>query len=92
NIKPSYIVNNGYICRQMCLYGNVISEKSYWDVKQDLKSCKLVQVLPNYRVTLNKKDNPDNMISLLYPSDQYQTYRIRMLSKFKEHSFSKYKS
>ncbi|MBD5784465.1 LysR substrate-binding domain-containing protein, partial [Francisella tularensis] len=49
NIMPSYIVNNGDISRQMCLNGNGISEKSYWDVKQDLKSGKLVQVLPNYR-------------------------------------------
>ncbi|MDE4957348.1 LysR family transcriptional regulator, partial [Francisella tularensis subsp. holarctica] len=69
NIKPSYRVNNGYISRQMCLNGNGLSEKSYWDVKQDLKSGKLVQVLPNYIVTINKKDNPDNMISLLYPYD-----------------------
>ncbi|MDE4944898.1 LysR family transcriptional regulator, partial [Francisella tularensis subsp. holarctica] len=69
NIKPSYIDNNGYISRQMCLNGNGISEKSFWDVKQDLKSGKLVQVLPIYRLTLNKKYKPDIMISLLYPSD-----------------------
>jgi len=54
DIKPSYIVNNSYISRQMCINGNGISEKSYWDVKQDLESGTLVQVLPKYRVTLNK--------------------------------------
>ncbi|MDE4969645.1 LysR family transcriptional regulator, partial [Francisella tularensis subsp. holarctica] len=35
---------------------------------------------------------PDNMISLLYPSDQFQPYRIRMLCKFIVDSFSKFKS
>lgn len=62
DIKPSYIVNNGYISRQMCINGNGISEKSYWDVKQDLESETLVQVLPKYRVTLNKNDKPENII------------------------------
>ncbi|MDE4990541.1 LysR family transcriptional regulator, partial [Francisella tularensis subsp. holarctica] len=46
----------------------------------------------NYRVTLNNMDKPDNMISLIYPSDQFQPYRIRMLSKFIVDIFSKFKS
>ncbi|WP_432773545.1 LysR substrate-binding domain-containing protein [Francisella salimarina] len=92
NIKPSYIVNNGYISRQMCINGNGISEKSYWDVKQNLESGTLVQVLPKYRVTLNKNDKPENMISIVHPSKQFQPYRIRMLSEFIVNSFSKLKS
>ncbi|MDE4957668.1 LysR family transcriptional regulator, partial [Francisella tularensis subsp. holarctica] len=38
NIKPSYIVNKGYIRRNICLNVNVIIEQSDWDVQKDLKS------------------------------------------------------
>ena len=72
---------------------NGISEKSYWDVKQDLESGTLVQILPNYRVTLNKNDKPENMISIVYPSKLFQPYRVvRVLSEFIVNSFSKLKS
>ncbi|QIW09762.1 LysR family transcriptional regulator [Francisella sp. LA112445] len=89
NLNPSCIVNNGYISRKMCLRGYGVASKSYWDIKKDLDSGELVQILPNYKVTLNANDKPDNVISLIYPFKQFQPYRVRMLNEFIINSFPK---
>lgn len=89
NLNPSCIVNNGYISRKMCLRGYGIASKSYWDIKKDLDSGELVQILPDYKVTLNANDKPDNVISLIYPYKQFQPYRVRMLNEFIINNFPK---
>lgn len=71
----------------MCLEGFGIAEKSYWDIKDDLASGKIVQILPKYKVLFDPKDKPDNRISLVYPSRNYQPYRVRMLSDFIKNQF-----
>ncbi|AXA33719.1 LysR family transcriptional regulator [Francisella adeliensis] len=87
NINAAYIVNNGYIIRKMCLEGFGVAEKSYWDIKDDLASGRIVQILPKYKVLFDPKDKPDNRISLVYPSRNYQPYRVRMLSDFIKNEF-----
>ncbi|MED7819451.1 MULTISPECIES: LysR family transcriptional regulator [unclassified Francisella] len=89
NLNPSCIVNNGYISRKMCLRGYGIASKSYWDIKKDLDSGELIQILPDYKVTLNANDKPDNVISLIYPYKQFQPYRVRMLNEFIINNFPK---
>ena len=86
-INPAYIVNNGYITRKMCLEGFGVAEKSYWDIKDNLDSGELVRILPDYKVIFDPKDKPDSRISLVYPSKDYQPYRVRVLNEFIKKKF-----
>lgn len=92
NINPSCIVNNGYISRKMCIGGYGVASKSLLDVKKDFELGKLIHILPDYKVILSPNDKPENMISILYPSKQFQAYRIRMLNQFIIDNFPKLKS
>ncbi len=89
NIYAAYIVNNSYITRKMCIEGFGIAEKSYWDIKDDIASGKLIQILPKYKVLFDPKDKPTNRISLIYQSRNYQPYRVRMISDFITNNFSR---
>jgi len=48
-VTGSLSTNNGEIARQWCLDGRGILLRSMWDIKDDLQSERLVQVLDEYR-------------------------------------------
>ena len=48
-VAGSLSTNNGEIARQWCLDGRGILLRSMWDIKEDLQSQRLAQVLGEYR-------------------------------------------
>lgn len=66
------ITNNGLLVRQWCLQGEGLCFKSVWDVQQDLKQGRLVQVLAHYPATASR-------LQIVYPNGGHQPQRIRAL-------------
>ncbi len=47
-VNGNRIANDGSLVRQWCLQGHGIALKSYWDVKEDLASARLIALMPAY--------------------------------------------
>jgi len=69
------IANDGELIRQWCLQGHGIALKSIWDVKQDLATGALVEVL-------NPFSPANNSLQIVYPSAVAQPRRVRALMDF----------
>ncbi len=77
-IKPTLSSNDGAQIRQWALSGYGIALKSYWDVKNDLTSNKLVEVLTDYSKNMDIdgiKGSAD--LHVIYPSREYLPERTR---------------
>ena len=78
-IKPSLSSNDGAQIRHWALSGNGIALKSYWDIKNDLASNKLVEVLAEYSKDMDidgVKGSAD--LHLVYPSRDYLPERTKV--------------
>ncbi|MBL0480886.1 MULTISPECIES: LysR family transcriptional regulator [Aeromonas] len=64
--------NSGFLIRHWCLQGKGICLKSIWDVDDDIRNGRLVEILSAYR-------QPTNSLQLVYPFYGRMPIRIRML-------------
>ncbi|WP_237387749.1 LysR substrate-binding domain-containing protein [Xenorhabdus sp. Sc-CR9] len=71
--------NHGEIIHQWCLDGNGITLRSYWDVRENIKSGALVHILPEYYQSAN--------IWAVYVTRLAMSARIRVTIEFLEHYF-----
>ncbi len=78
-IKPTLSSNDGAQIRRWAISGEGIALKSYWDIKNDLATHKLVEVLPDY----SNKDIDINGVHgaadlhVVYPSRDYLPERTK---------------
>jgi DNA-binding transcriptional LysR family regulator len=80
SIKPTLASNDGSQVRDWAIAGNGITIKSYWDVKDDIDSNRLVPLLSDYAANYwpdAHKDSAD--LYAVYPSKKYLPERIRAL-------------
>ncbi|WP_340619983.1 LysR substrate-binding domain-containing protein [Xenorhabdus siamensis] len=71
--------NHGEIIHQWCLEGHGITLRSYWDVRENIKSGALVHILPEYYQSAN--------IWAVYVTRLAMSARIRVTVEFLEHYF-----
>ena len=68
-------INDGGLIRRWCLGGQGITRKSEWDVRTDLASGGLVEVLQAF--------SPEpNALHMVYPAGAVQPRRVRALMEF----------
>jgi len=70
------LANNGELVRQWCLAGYGIAYKSIWDVRADLVAGRLVELLPDFRVT------PNSSLQVVYPGGRRPPRRVVALIDF----------
>lgn len=71
-VQGRRIANDGGVVRSWCLDGQGICSKSYWDVCEDLKAGRLVEVLAKFSA-------PRTSVQFVYPPTRAQPRRVRML-------------
>jgi len=71
-VQGRRIANDGGLVRQWCLDGHGISLKSIWDVRDDLKSGRLVELLPDFSAG-------STLLQIVYPTARVQPSRVRAL-------------
>ena len=70
HVTGSFSANNGEVLRQAALGGSGIIMLPIWQVLDDLRAGRLVEVLPNY-------SSPDADIHAVYPQTRYLAPRVR---------------
>jgi DNA-binding transcriptional LysR family regulator len=75
-VRPILVDNNGEVIHAMALADGGIAIKSIWDVLDDLRSGRLVHVLPAWR------DGVDRSIHLVLPERRYMPRRVRLFADF----------
>ncbi|MEM1426627.1 MAG: LysR substrate-binding domain-containing protein, partial [Cyanobacteria bacterium P01_H01_bin.130] len=70
-INAALMGNDGALIRQWAVLGKGIALKSIWDIKQDLATGRLVQILDPYVVGAYAGDEAKVGLQILYPSRQY---------------------
>lgn len=77
-IQPAMTSNNGAQLRQWAILGYGIILKSYWDVKEDIHSGKLVRILEDYVQDFESKGLSGGAdLNVVYPSREYVPARVR---------------
>lgn len=71
-VQGRRISNNGHLIRQWCLQGVGICLKSSWDVGEDLRCGRLIELLPDFAA-------PASRLQIVYPSGRHQPRRVRAL-------------
>lgn len=71
-VQGRRIANDGGLVHQWCLEGHGISLKSIWDVRDDLKSGRLVELLPEFTAG-------STLLQIVYPTARVQPKRVRAL-------------
>jgi DNA-binding transcriptional LysR family regulator len=66
------ITNSSEVIRETVIAGLGIALRSTWDIGEELKSGKLVQVLPEYEGSRNVA------LSAVYPSRQFLPAKVRL--------------
>ncbi len=80
-VAPMLVSNDGTVARQWALDGLGLLIRSEWHVTEDLKSGRLVEVLPEYKL-------PDADVVALFGFRQGRAYRTRMFFKELQKSLS----
>jgi DNA-binding transcriptional LysR family regulator len=71
-VSGNRIANDGSLVRQWCIAGHGIALKSYWDIKDDLASGALQEILSSYSATQNN-------IQVVYQGGRAIPKRVRAL-------------
>jgi DNA-binding transcriptional LysR family regulator len=71
-VNGNRIANDGSLVRQWCVQGHGIALKSYWDVKEDLRSARLQELLTAFAP-------PASAIHVLYQGGSSVSKRVRAL-------------
>lgn len=71
-VRGRRIANDGGLVRQWCCQGYGIALKSIWDVRADLASGALVELLPDFA-------SGDTALQIVYPQAAVQPRRVRSL-------------
>ena len=71
-VRGNRIANDGGLVRSWCVQGWGVAFKSYWDVKDDLASGRLVELLTTYAA-------PSTAVQVLYPGGRSVPKRVRVL-------------
>lgn len=82
-VNGNRIANDGDLVRQWCLQGHGIALKSIWDVKEDLKAGRLVELLKSFAP-------PPTALHVLYQGGSSVSKRIRALIDALVKSFSEF--
>ncbi len=75
-VSGNRATNNGAQVHKWCLEGRGIALKSIWDVKEDIKAGRLIELLPNFSPPSNSS------LQLVYPGSGKPNRRIRALIDF----------
>ena len=71
-VRGRRIANDGGLVRSWCLDGHGVCSKSYWDVCEDLKAGRLVEILAKFSA-------PQTSVQFVYPPLRVQPRRVRAL-------------
>ncbi len=78
SIHPALASNNGAQLRQWAISGYGIILKSFWDIKDDIHSRKLVPLLEDYAQDFESTGLADGAdLNVVYPSREYLPERVR---------------
>lgn len=78
SINPALSTNNGAQLRQWAVAGYGIVLKSFWDVKEDIRSGKLVPLLEHYTQDFESSGLAGGAdLNVVYPSREYLPERVR---------------
>lgn len=72
-VRGNRISNNGQLTHDWCLAGYGIALKSHWDVGQEIKERKLVQLLPNH-------SPQSTQLHMLFPPGKSHPLRVQALA------------
>lgn len=75
-IRPAVSDNNGEVIHAMALAHGGIAIKSVWDVMDDLREGRLIQVLPEWQ------EGADRNIYMVFPDRRYMPRRVRLFADF----------
>lgn len=75
-VSGNRIANSGAQVRRWCLEGRGIALKSIWDVREDLETGQLVELLPNFA------GQTDSALQIVYPGGGIPNRRVRALIDF----------
>jgi len=76
NVTGNRIANSGSLVRQWCLAGQGIAYKSIWDVKEDLKAGRLVELLSDFRF------RKQSSVQAVYPGGGQPPRRVTALMDY----------
>lgn len=89
-IEAAMASNDGALIRRWAVEGSGIALKSYWDIKDDLKSKKLVTVLDDFMGDFERKGVAGGAdIHVVYPARDYLPERTRVFIDMLIDYFSK---
>lgn len=71
-VRGRRVANDGGLVRQWCCEGHGICLKSIWDIGQDLKAGRLVEILPEFSAGRTA-------LQIVYPPTRIQPRRVRVL-------------
>lgn len=80
-VKGRRVANDGALVRQWCLEGHGIMLKSEQDVASDLRSGRLLELLPDYA-------SPPLPLQIIFPPARAQPRRIRAFADYLESRFA----
>jgi DNA-binding transcriptional LysR family regulator len=81
-VRGNLATNDGGVAVQWALDGHGILMRAEWDIERDLKSGRLVQVLPQYAT-------PDADIYAVYPERHRHSVRVRAFVEFLAAGFAR---
>ncbi|VVE61394.1 LysR family transcriptional regulator [Pandoraea captiosa] len=74
-VPDTYLVDDGDAAHQLALHGAGITQKSIWDVGDDIREGRLVRVLPALQI-------PASPLHAVYPHSRHQAPRTRVFVEF----------
>ncbi|AKM29001.1 LysR family transcriptional regulator [Pandoraea faecigallinarum] len=74
-VADTYVVDDGDTAHELALHGAGITQKSIWDVGDDIRAGRLLRVLPALRI-------PASPLHAVYPHSRHQAPRTRVFVEF----------
>jgi len=89
-VQPTLSSNDSSQIRRWALAGNGIALKSYWDIKDDLESNRLIRVLEQYDSNYSAEESYHSSdLHVVYPSRDFLPERTRVFIDFLMQEFAK---
>jgi len=87
-VKPALIANDGALIRQWAVAGMGITIKSFWDIKDDLTSGRLISLLDEYIQGFHASDNNSVGLQLIYPERRYVPRQVKEFINYFEETLT----